>query len=83
MVQLPPWTDEVSDLVLDAQVIAMRAVNEDGVLTPTEQGLLDALKSVQETITEVDDEITAMTSTLRSGRRPRRYRCAPTDQTAA
>ena len=83
MVQLPPWTDEVSDLVLDAQVIAMRAVNEDGVLTPTEQALLDALKSVQETITEVDDEITAMTSTLRSGRRPRRYRCAPTDQTAA
>lgn len=44
---------------MDAQVIAMRAVMEDGVVTETEQALLDALKAAQERITDVDAEVTA------------------------
>lgn len=51
------WTDEVSDHVMDAQVIAMRAVREDGVVTPTEQRLLASLRAAQETITAVDREL--------------------------
>lgn len=70
--QLPNWTDEVSDLVMDAQVIAQRAVDADGVRTPDEQALIDTLYVTQERITRVHDEINVVTSTLRSGQRPRR-----------
>lgn len=74
MAQLPNWCDEVSDLVFDAQVIARRAVDADGVRTDDEQALLDALYATQERVTLVHDEINAVTSTLRSGRMPRRLR---------
>jgi hypothetical protein len=74
MAQLPNWTDDVSDLVMDAQVIAMRAVDADGERTADEQKLLDALYATQERIMVVHGEINAVTSTLRSGRMPRRLR---------
>ena len=73
MGQLPNWTDEVSDLVMDAQVIAARAVGADGARAPDGQALLAVLRAAQERITVVHDEINAVTSTLRSGRMPRRW----------
>ena len=73
------WTDDVSDHVMDAQAIAMRAIREDGVTTPTEQAMLDALYAAQERITEVDAEmvsvvreLTGIGTLIRTGKRPRR-----------
>ena len=83
MAQLPNWTGEVSDLVMDAQVIATRAVDADGVRTHDEQALIDALYATQQRITLVHDEINAVTSTLRSGQMPRRLRAAFDDSDAA
>lgn len=80
MAQLPNWTDEVSDLVMDAQVIAMRAVKADGVVTEDEQALLDSLKAAQTRITVVHDEINAVTTVLRNGRMPRRMLAAMNDE---
>lgn len=83
MVKLEPWTDVVSDHVMDAQAIARRAVLEDGVVTPTEQAMLDAMHRAQETITAVDAEILRShqaieiaASVLRFGSVPRRLRRA-------
>ena len=79
MSQYPSWSDEVSDHVMDAQVIAMKMVRSDGVVTPAEQELLDALKAEQERITDVDEEMvkvvketTQLVTRIRTGRRPRR-----------
>ena len=65
MAQLEPWTNVVSDHVMDAQVIARRAVVEDGVVTPTEQAMLDSLVQAQEAITDVHDEIVRTTGAMR------------------
>jgi hypothetical protein len=73
MAQLPAWTDDVSDHVMNAQVIAKEMVAADGVVTPNEQRLLDALYEAQERITEVDREISATLTILRSGKRPARF----------
>ena len=83
MVQLPDWTNEVSDLVMDAQVIARKAVKEDGVVSDNEQRLLDALIAVQERIGVVHDEIHHVSTVLRTGRMPRRMLRAMNDNEAA
>lgn len=72
MTQLPAWTGEVSDLVMEAQLIAKRAVTADGVVTGDEHALIDALVAVQVRLEAVHAEINAVTSTLRNGQRPRR-----------
>lgn len=86
MAQRASWTDVVSDHVMEAQAIAMRAVREDGVVSVAEQAMLDAMRAAQETITEVDHEISAVQrdvtalqqqitgvmTTFRTGCQPRR-----------
>lgn len=84
MVQLPGWPQEISERLMDDQIIAMRMVTDPesaggADVTDAEQRLLDSMRGTQQAITAVEEEIdkayslgTALLTTIRTGRRPRR-----------
>lgn len=95
LAQKAPWTHRVSDHLMDAQFIAHRAVvapdsaGGRGV-TATEQAMLDAMVTAQQTITEVHAEIVeshaamlVVANAIRYGAQPKRLRVKHDDSTAA
>jgi hypothetical protein len=95
MPQLPGWPQEISERLMDDQILAMRMVTDPESaggpqITPAEQRLLDSMRETQGAITAVEEEInevvsvgTALLTTIRTGKRPRRMRAIRDESTAA
>lgn len=68
---MPPWTQEVSERLMDLQLHIERLIDADGVRTLAEQALIDELKATQAVITAVEREIVGVLTTVRTGQQSR------------
>jgi hypothetical protein len=69
MAQLPSWTSEVSERLMDIQLAAERG----------DQRILTLIHDTQAFVEEVEDTINGVFTTVRTGKMPRRMQRATND----
>ena len=69
MAQLPSWTSEVSERLIDIQIAAERG----------DRRLISLIHEAQTFVDAVEDEINGVFTTVRTGKMPRRLRAVAED----